>query len=204
MECGSYTGFKLLDHAMKVVERIFEHRIWQQIDTDDTQKNKGTTDAIFIVRQMQEKFKAKRKKLCFGFVDLEKAFDKVPRDVIKWAMRKLGVKEWLVLAVMSMYTGVKTVVRTIYGNSNSFEVKVIMHQGSALSPLLFVIVTHTHTHTYTIVLLLFWNLSRTTRVSRYQNGKNQEGKTNLDLLEQEIVSGSGICWAICKSARHPR
>jgi len=55
------------------------------------------------------------------------------------------------------------------------------------------------THTHTIVLLLFWNLSGTTRVSRYQ-----EGKTNLDLLEQEIVSGSGICWAICKSAPHPR
>jgi len=33
-------------------------------------------------------------------------------------------------------------------------------------------------------------------VSRYQKGKNQEGKTNLDLLEQEIVSGSGICWTI--------
>jgi len=55
---------------------------------------------------------------------------------------------------------------------------------------------HTHTHTHTIVLLLFWNLSGTTWVSRYQKGKNQEGKTNLDLLEQEIVSGSGICWAI--------
>jgi len=49
------------------------------------------------------------------------------------------------------------------------------------------------THTHTIVLLLFWNLSGTTRVSRYQKGKNQKGKTNLDLLEQEIVSGSGIC-----------
>jgi len=43
----------------------------------------------------------------------------------------------------------------------------------------------THTHTYTIVLQLFWTLSRTTRVSRYQ-----KGKTNLDLLEQETVSGS--------------
>jgi len=57
----------------------------------------------------------------------------------------------------------------------------------------------TNTHTHTTVLLLFWNLSGTTRVSRYQ-----KGKTNLDLLEQEIVSGSGICWAICKSAPHPR
>jgi len=60
-------GTKLLGHAVKVVERIFEHRIWQQIDIDDMQfvfmKGKGTNDAIFIVRQMQEKFRAKGKKL---------------------------------------------------------------------------------------------------------------------------------------------
>jgi len=59
-------------------------------------------------------------------------------------------------------------------------------------------------NTHTVVLLLFWNLSGTTRVSRYQKGKTKKGKTNLDLLEQEMVSGSGICWAICKSAPHPR
>jgi len=60
--------------------------------------------------------------------------------VIQWAMRKLRVEEWLVSAVMSMYTGANTVVRTVYGNSSGFEVKAGMHQGSALSPLLFVIV----------------------------------------------------------------
>jgi len=103
-------------------------------------KGKGTTDTIFIVRQMQEKFRAKGQKLYFGFVDLEKAFDRVLREVIRWAMRKLGVEEWLVLAVMSIYTGAKTVVRTVYGNSNCFEMKVGMHQGSALSSSLFVIV----------------------------------------------------------------
>jgi len=54
---------------------------------------------------MQEKFRPKGKKLNFGFVDLEKAFDRVPREVIRWAMHKLGVQEWLVSAVMSMYTG---------------------------------------------------------------------------------------------------
>ena len=41
---------------------------------------------------------------------------------------------------MSMYSGAKTVVKTVYGYSQSFEVKVGIHQGSALSPLLFVIV----------------------------------------------------------------
>jgi len=67
---------------------------------------------------MQEKFRAKGKKLCFGFVDFEKAFDTVPREVIRWAMYKLGVEEWLVSAFMSMFTGAKTVLRTVYGNSN--------------------------------------------------------------------------------------
>jgi len=85
---------------------------------------------------MREKFRAKGKQLYFGFVDLEKAFDRVPNEVIRWAMRKLGVEEWLVSAVMSMSTGAKTVVRTVYGNGNDFEVEVDMHQGSALSPLL--------------------------------------------------------------------
>ena len=62
-----------------MVERIFKHIIQQQIDIDDMQfgftKGIGTTDNIFIVRQMQEKFTAKGKKIYFGFVDMEKAFD---------------------------------------------------------------------------------------------------------------------------------
>ena len=113
---------------MIVLEKIFEHRILQQIEIDDMQfgfmKGKGTTDAIFMARRMQENFRVEGKKLYFGFVDLEKAFDRVPREVISWAMRKLGVEEWLVSAVMSMYTGANTVVRTVYGNSKGFEVKV--------------------------------------------------------------------------------
>ena len=95
---------------MKVVERIFEHRIRQQIEIDmqfGFMKGKGTTDAIFMARQMQENFRVKSKKLYFAFVDLEKAFDRVPREIISWAMRKLVVEEWLVSAVMSMYTGAK-------------------------------------------------------------------------------------------------
>ena len=74
MECGSYRGIKLLEHAMKVVERIFEHRIRQQTEVDDMQfgfmKGKATTDAIFTVRQMHENFRVKGKKLYFGIVYL--------------------------------------------------------------------------------------------------------------------------------------
>ena len=81
---------------------------------------------------------------------------RVPREVISWAMRKLGVEEWLVSAVMSMYTGAKTVVRTVYGNSKGFEVKVGMHQGSALSQLLLVIVMEAISREFRVAL--HWEL----------------------------------------------
>jgi len=61
---------------------------------------------------MQEKYGCKGKKLYFAFVDLEKAFDRVPREVTRWALRKAGVEEWLVNAVMEMYEGAQTAVRT--------------------------------------------------------------------------------------------
>ena len=89
---------------------------------------------------MQEKYGCKGKKLYFAFVDLEKAFDRVPREVTRWALRKAEVDEWLVKAVMAMYEGAQTVIRTTEGDSKAFNVKVGLHQGSVLSPILFVIV----------------------------------------------------------------
>jgi hypothetical protein len=144
LECGSYRAIKLLEHSMKVLERVLEKRIREQVNIDEMQfgfsPGKGTTDAIFIVRQIQEKFRAKKKNLFYAFVDLEKAYDRVPREVVKWAMRKAGVEEWIVDTVMCMYEGAKTAVRTEEGESDWFDVRVGLHQGSALSPLLFIIV----------------------------------------------------------------
>jgi len=74
-------------------------------------------------------------------------------------MGKLGAEEWLVSAVMSMYTGAKTVVRTVYGNSNGFEVKVGMHHSSALSPLLFVMVMEALSSTASVCLLFSLKMS---------------------------------------------
>ena len=54
----------------------------------------GTTDAIFTARQLQERYREKHRELWWAFVDLKKAFDRVPRKVVEWAMRKLGVEEW--------------------------------------------------------------------------------------------------------------
>ena len=103
-------------------------------------QGRGTTDAIFILRQLQEKHLVADKLLYLASIDLEKAFDRVPREVIWWSMRKLKIDEWLVRIVPSMYKEVRSRLRVGDEYSNSFDVRVGVHQGSVLSPLLFVIV----------------------------------------------------------------
>ena len=92
------------------------------------------------MRQLQEKYRDKKKRLYHIFVDLEKAFDRVPRQAIRWALRRQRVPERLIEQVMALYQGTKSRVRTVAGLSEEFEINVGVHQGSALSPLLFVIV----------------------------------------------------------------
>ena len=101
---------------------------------------KTTTDAIFIVRQLQEKHLAAGKLLYLAFVDLEKAFNRVLREVIWCEMRKLGVGEWLVRVARGMYANVRIRVRVGDVYSPEFTVGVGVHQGSVLSSLLFIIV----------------------------------------------------------------
>ena len=60
----------------------------------------GTIDEVFILRRIQEEYLVKQKKLYICLVDQEKAFDRVPRKVVEWAMRKKGNPEALFRAVM--------------------------------------------------------------------------------------------------------
>ena len=144
LECNSYRGIRLLEHVLKILERVVEERVRRIVKIDDMQfgfmKEKGTTDAIFIVRQLQEKYRAKKKDLWMAFVDLEKAFDRVPREVVWWALRSLGVDEWLVSVIQAMYADTSTMVKLNGKVSKGFGVRVGVHQGSVLSPLLFIIV----------------------------------------------------------------
>ena len=139
MACGSYRGIKLVEHAMKVLERVIERRVRNIVKIDSIlfgfMAGKGTT-----VCQLQEKYLARNKELWMAFVDLEKAFDRVPWEVVWWALRCLGVDEWIVSVIKAMYEDATTMVRVNGRESKAFSVRVGVHQGSVLSPLLFIIV----------------------------------------------------------------
>ena len=142
-ECKNYRGIKLLTHTFKIWERVLDRRVRECTDIHESQfgfmPGRSTTDATFILKQTIEQYREGQKDICVTFIDLEKAYDRVPREEIWRTMRERLVPEKYVKLVQDMYTGCRTKVRTVAGESSKFNVEVGLHQGSALSPYLFLI-----------------------------------------------------------------
>ena len=114
----------------------------QVVDIDKMQygfiPERGTVGFVFVLRRFTEKFIAKNKKLFLLFIDMEKAFHGVLREVNPFVLRPNGVQEYFVDGVISLYKDCKTSVLVDGELSSSFPVKIGVHQESALNPLLLV------------------------------------------------------------------
>ena len=88
----------------------------------------------------QRKLFREKKQLIHLFVDLEKAFDCVPRSTVRWALRKQLILERLITLIMSLYQGPKSHVKLAGVLSEKFLVSVCAHQGSLMSPILFIFI----------------------------------------------------------------
>ena len=84
-----------------------------------------------------EKYREKKHDLHMIFIDLEKAYDSVPRTVIWESLRARDVPGRYIQVIRDMYDDARTIVRTPVGDTAAFPVDVGLHQGSALSPFMF-------------------------------------------------------------------
>ena len=129
--CGNYRGIKLMSHTMKVWEKIIETRLRDRVEISKHQygfmPGKGTTDAMFALRKLMEKYRKGQKELHCVFVDLEKAYDRVLREELWNCMRNSEIMEKYVQLVQDMYEESETVVRCAVGTTESFKVKIGLH-----------------------------------------------------------------------------
>ena len=73
---------------------------------------RSTMEAIFLIRQVMERYKEQKKDLHMVFIDLEKAYDndKIPRNIMWWALDKHKVPTKYVTLIKDMYDKVVTSV----------------------------------------------------------------------------------------------
>jgi hypothetical protein len=130
-----------MSHTMKLCERIIKHRLTGVTNVTKNQfgfmPERSTMEAIFLIRQLMERCREQTKDPHMIFIDMEKAYDKVPRNVMYWVLQKHKVASKYIILIKDMYDNVVTNIRTSDGDTNDFPINIGLHQGLALSPYLF-------------------------------------------------------------------
>ncbi|CAH9112858.1 unnamed protein product, partial [Cuscuta europaea] len=143
-ECANYRGIKVMSHTMKLWERVIEQRLRRTVKISENQfgfmPGRSTIEAIHLLRQLMEKYRDAHKDLHLVFIDLENAYDRVPREVLWWALTRKGISHKYISFIIDMYEDCTTSVRTSIGRTEEFPITIRVHQGSDLSPILFAIV----------------------------------------------------------------
>ena len=145
-QCGNFRGISLLSIIGKVLARILLDRLNTRIAPNVISEsqcgfrpNRGTTDMVFSVRQLQEKCIEQNLDLFHCFIDLSKAFDTVNREALWLVLRKCGCPPKFVNMVKSLHADMKARVNFGGALSEPFSVDNGVKQGDLSAPTLFAI-----------------------------------------------------------------
>nr|GEU53273.1 ataxia telangiectasia mutated family protein [Tanacetum cinerariifolium] len=101
---------------------------------------RSSVEAIHFIRSLMKKYRERQRDLHMDFLDLEKAYDSVPRELIWKTLVDKGTSRRYIRVIRGMYNGAKTRVRTSIRSIEFFPVDVWLHQGSTISPYLFALI----------------------------------------------------------------
>ena len=142
--CSNYRGITLLSLPGKVYSGVLERRVRRTVEPQIQEEQcgfrpgRGTVDQLYTLSRILEGAWEFAHPVHMCFVDLEKAFDRVPRGVLWGILREYGVSDALIWAVRSLYDRCQSLVRIAGSKSDSFPVRVGLRQGCPLSPILFI------------------------------------------------------------------
>ena len=144
-ECKNYRGISLIGTVCKLYEKIIEKRIRRQTEMKMSEEQSGfrerrcVQDHIFTLKTIINRTLEAGKEIYIGFIDMEKAFDKVPRKRIWDSLERMGVNYSLIKACKTIYKTTRNIIISKNMISKEFITKQGVRQGGSLSPLLFVI-----------------------------------------------------------------
>ena len=143
-QCTNYRGISLLSLPGKVYAKCLERKCREIVESklEDGQcdfRPGSQHHQIFTLKQIFEKSWEYGKNVFACFVDLEKAYDRVPLDKLWKVLQKYGVNGQLLRAIKSLYCRPEVCVRANGKQSKLFHVGVGLRQGCVLSPLLFIV-----------------------------------------------------------------
>ncbi|TKS64956.1 LINE-1 reverse transcriptase -like protein [Collichthys lucidus] len=142
--CSNYRGITLLSLPGKVFSGVLERRVRKIVEPRIQEEQcgfrpgRGTVDQLYTLSAVLEGAWEFAQPVYMCFVDLEKAFDRVPRGVLWGVLREYGVSDPLIRAIRSLYSLCQSLVRIAGSKSDLFPVRVGLRQGCPLSPVLFI------------------------------------------------------------------
>ena len=109
-DCSNYRGITLLSFPVKVLAKVLDNRLIPLIAEEDLPKsqcgftiNRGMTDRLFVLRQLQDKCREQDKLHCVTFVNLTTAFDTVSRTGLWLTLELLGCLPIFLMIVIQLY-----------------------------------------------------------------------------------------------------
>ena len=142
-ECSNYHTIALISHASKVVLKILQARLQQNVNCElpDVQagfrKGRGTRDQIANIRWIIEKAREVQKNIYFCFIDYAKAFDSVDHDKLWKILQETGLPDHLTCLLRNLYVGQEATVRTGHGTTDWLQIRKGVRQGCIFSLCLF-------------------------------------------------------------------
>lgn len=141
--CDNYRGISLLVVTSKIFSRVILNRVQTLLDNKLLEQqagfraNRSTIDQIFTLKLVMEKSREYNKPMYMCFIDIQKAYDSVNRELLWKICRNYGLTDKTVRMLQLLYTNFKAQVRINDELSDSFDIETGVMQGGIPSPILF-------------------------------------------------------------------